>query len=78
MGLKLPLAQFSFHVEEKPIRISFGPKLEDDPARWQFSQRKLSERHMLAMGVDRGSEPDLEVRIRSFVPGLPLEESAPA
>lgn len=74
MGLKIPLGQFSFHVDEEPIRISFDPRLADDPARWQFRQRKLSERHMLAVGVDRGAESDLDVRVRRFVPLQPLDD----
>ena len=37
MGLSIPLEQFSFHIaENEPLRISFDPRLEDDPDHWQF------------------------------------------
>lgn len=75
MGLKLPLGQFSFQLEEGAIRISFGPEIEDEPSAWQFHQEQVSERHMLGLGVRRGGASDLEVRIRPLIPLLPPEES---
>ena len=70
LGLAIPLGEFSFHVEEKPIRISFDPRLEDDPADWQFHHERLSDRHVLAFGVRRGRRADLTLRVRE---GVPLE-----
>jgi 4'-phosphopantetheinyl transferase len=70
LGLQLPLDQFSFHLgDDVPIRISFGPRIADDPARWQFDLRCLTPRHRLALALSRRDEPDLTVRIQPTVPG---------
>ena len=72
LGLAIPLEQFAFGLDGPgPIRISFDPRLADDPDVWQFALERPTPRHMLALGVERGKGPDLEVRIRSVVPLLP-------
>jgi 4'-phosphopantetheinyl transferase len=78
LGLRLPLDQFSFHLGThhqgtgEPIRISFGPGIDDDPATWQFSLGRLSARHRLAIAIRRQlDEADLAIRIRSIVPLRP-------
>ena len=78
LGLQLPLDQFSFHLGAHqrgagdPIRISFGPGIDDDPATWQFSLRRLSARHRLAIAIRRQpDEADLAIRIRPVVPLRP-------
>jgi 4'-phosphopantetheinyl transferase len=68
LGLKIPLEQFAFDVESRPIRIAFDERLGDDAGAWQFDQWRLSDRHMLAVGVQRGEAADLDVRVRSIVP----------
>ncbi len=73
MGLQIPLGQFSLRLEDDPIRISFDPRLQDQAEDWQFDQLRLSERHMLALAVHRGRGRDREIRVRPFVPLLPLE-----
>jgi 4'-phosphopantetheinyl transferase len=81
LGLQLPLDQFSFHLGTQgrgagePIRISFGPGIDDDPATWQFSLQRLTARHRLAIAIRRQpDEPDLAIRIR---PAMPLRLPPP-
>ncbi len=74
MGLQISLEQFSFCVGDGPIRISFDARLGDDSRAWQFDQRRLGQRHMLALAVRRGRGPDLGIRVRTIVPQLPIEE----
>jgi 4'-phosphopantetheinyl transferase len=69
MGLALPLADFSFHVDENgPIRISFDGKLEDDARRWQFATFRPTDRHRLAIAVDRAGAAELQVCVRRTIP----------
>ena len=64
LGLQLPLDQFSLRLDDgRPIRISFGPEIADDPASWQLELRSLTPRHRLAMAIRRRQEPDLMVRV---------------
>ena len=52
MGLSLPLNQFSFHLSDnKPIRISFNPQLEDNPNQWQFWKLQPTLQHKLAISL---------------------------
>jgi 4'-phosphopantetheinyl transferase len=70
MGLALPLDQFSFHLDEGPrVRISFDPRLEDDPESWQFALYRPSDRHMMAAAIrkGRGGAP-LSIELREIVP----------
>jgi 4'-phosphopantetheinyl transferase len=74
LGLQLPLDQFSFHLRDGvPIRISFGPRISDDPTRWQFDLQRLTPHHRLALALSRHHEPDLAVRIWPIVPGEAME-----
>ncbi len=69
LGLAIPLDQFAFSLDEPgPIRISFDSQLADDPNVWQFALERPTPRHMLAVGIERGEGPDLDIRIRSVVP----------
>jgi 4'-phosphopantetheinyl transferase len=64
MGLSIPLDQFSFHIEEGiPIRISFDPRLDDDPKSWQFQLLRPTPRHILAAGIRAGG-PDLHIALK--------------
>lgn len=73
MGLALPLGDFSFCLRpDGPPTIAFAPALNDDPARWQFAQAWPSERHRLAVAVERRGA-DLPVHIAS----LSLEHLTP-
>jgi 4'-phosphopantetheinyl transferase len=69
MGLALPLDQFSFHLEARPIQISFGPKLIDDPASWQFEQFRPTGEHLIAAALRRQG-PDLPIQVRQTTPLL--------
>lgn len=51
LGLAIPLRDFWFLIEGETIRIAFAPSLQDDPARWQFAQRRLGADHMLAVAL---------------------------
>jgi 4'-phosphopantetheinyl transferase len=68
LGLALPLAQFSFTIAPDSIRIAFDPRLEDDPASWQFMQRSPTRRHRLAAAVRRGPGPELRFVVQKVVP----------
>jgi 4'-phosphopantetheinyl transferase len=69
IGLRLPLESFSLHVEEgAPIRVSFDPTLDDDPASWQFALLHPTPRHVLAVALRRRGEPDLAIELEPCVP----------
>ncbi len=71
MGVSLPLEQFSFHLERShSIQISFDPRLADDPSSWQFAQFHPTQRHVMAVALRRGRDPDLDIQIRQTVPLL--------
>ena len=68
-GLSLPLDQFAFHLEPgQPPRISFDPRLGDDPETWQFVQVRLSPEHPAAVAVRRTRGLPLTVRCQRTVP----------
>lgn len=71
MGLAIPLDQFSFHLTPgQPVRISFDPQLQDDPASWQFLQQQPLPDHKAAVAIRRGAgKPDFTVTTRWVVPG---------
>jgi len=69
MGLAIPLAQFSFVLDEPaPISIRFAPELEDDPSSWQFERLVLSPGHHTAVAVRRGTGPNLRIVSQRTVP----------
>jgi 4'-phosphopantetheinyl transferase len=69
MGLSLPLDQFAFHLEPgQPPRISFDPRLVDEPASWRFVQLQLSQGHPAAVAVRRAWSLPLTVRCQRTVP----------
>lgn len=77
MGLSIPLEQFSLHLpgprsahddqEQAPIRISFDPRLQDEPHSWQLVLLRASPRHFLALGA-RCRGMDLRLRAAHYVP----------
>lgn len=71
MGVSLPLDQFSFHVETGcPIRISFDPRMKDDPYSWQFDQFQITCQHLISVAIRRGVDPDLTLTVTHIVPLL--------
>jgi 4'-phosphopantetheinyl transferase len=69
MGLSLPLDQFAFHLEPgRPPRISFDPRLVDEPEAWQFVQVRMSARHPVALAVRRARGLPLRVRCQRTIP----------
>jgi 4'-phosphopantetheinyl transferase len=70
-GLAIPLSQFSFELDEdrdRGIRIAFGPKLEDDPDRWQFTALSFGRQHRIAVGVERRKGETVRLVARETVP----------
>jgi len=61
-GISLGLSRFAFRLD--PIRLELEPGLDDDPSAWQFELLEPSPRHLVAMSVKRGRQPDLEVAVR--------------
>lgn len=70
LGLAIPLGQFSFLLDEAPpIRIRFGPEIEDDPRGWRFRLFRASRDHFLAVGADLDSDTEaLALRWTPYVP----------
>jgi 4'-phosphopantetheinyl transferase len=69
MGLSLPLEQFAFALPEGlPARISFDPRLVDEPSHWQFVRFRPSARHAAALAVRRPEHAPLSVRFQRTVP----------
>jgi 4'-phosphopantetheinyl transferase len=69
IGLTLPLGQFSFHLSDNlPLRISFDPRLDDDPGKWQFWLMKPTPRHSMAVSLKKGSGRSAELTMRKVVP----------
>ncbi len=76
LGLRIPLSQFSFHLDAGSApRISFDPRLGDDPAAWQFELHRPTPVHVLAVGARRAAGSDLNVSVR---PARPLLEARPS
>ncbi len=68
-GLSLPLDQFAFHLEPGRLpRISFDPRMEDEPEAWKFVPLRFSERHPAAVAVRRDRGLPLRVRCQRTVP----------
>jgi 4'-phosphopantetheinyl transferase len=54
-GLSVPITEVAFTIKKgaaNQIFAAFGPKLADDPARWQFSLARL-DNHLIATAVER-------------------------
>lgn len=69
LGLSLPLDQFSFHLSDNlPLRISFDPRLQDNPEKWQFWLMKPTPHHSMAVSLNKGSGPPAELSMRKVVP----------
>lgn len=69
LGLSLPLAQFSFHLQTNgPPQIAFAPCLQEHPQHWQFVQSRPTQRHALAVAIHRGDGPNLDIHFKQTVP----------
>jgi 4'-phosphopantetheinyl transferase len=68
-GLSIPLDGFAVHLEpDRPIRISFAARLDDDPEAWQLEQLAPTSSHRLAVALRRGSGPDCTLLLGSTLP----------
>jgi 4'-phosphopantetheinyl transferase len=65
LGFALPLKEFSFDLDPAhPVRISFSPRISDDPKSWQFELTALSPRFQMALAVRKAQGPDLSIITR--------------
>jgi 4'-phosphopantetheinyl transferase len=65
LGLSLPMEQVYFQFAEgRPIRVSFGPQLQDDPDNWRFVQFALPPRWIGAVAIQQMQGPHLAVQMR--------------
>jgi 4'-phosphopantetheinyl transferase len=77
MGLSIPLEQFAFELQPgQSPRISFDPRLGDEPEAWQFVQLQPSARHQAALAARRPRRLALKVRCQRTVPLHHDEEPA--
>lgn len=51
LGFALPLADFSFSFPEGVVTVEFAPRLDDDPAAWQFERLQPTKEHRVAVAV---------------------------
>ena len=71
MGLAIPLAQFSFDLDDRSgrgIRIFIDPRLDDDPESWQFRLLSYGRGHFIAASIRRRDGDILSLRLREIVP----------
>lgn len=69
LGLSVPLGDFAFTLAaDQPPRISFAPRVGDDPARWQFAELRLAGRYQVAMAVRGPASEPLAVRVFETIP----------
>jgi 4'-phosphopantetheinyl transferase len=74
MGLSIPLDQFAFHLDQPhAVSIGFEPGFDDDPARWQFRQMRLTPHHMLALCVEAAAVHETPIRL-SLREAVPLRD----
>jgi 4'-phosphopantetheinyl transferase len=60
-GLTLPLDAFWFDVEGGKPAIRLDPRIEDDPAAWQFESLDLSDQHRCAVALKTTAQLDLRL-----------------
>ena len=51
LGLSIPLDSFWFDLSQSQPRVNFSAQSGDDPGRWQFEHRDITERHKIAVAV---------------------------
>jgi 4'-phosphopantetheinyl transferase len=67
-GLSLPLRRFTFHLDGAgEIRISFDPRIDDDPGSWRFRLCRPVQHHVLALAVRRAPGVDGPVRLEEWL-----------
>lgn len=70
MGLSIGLDQFSFELPDRPIRISFDPRVGDLASDWQFALLNIEPRHQMALGIRHAARPPFRIQVREVVPEL--------
>lgn len=68
-GLSIRMDQFSFLLaNDRPLGISFDPRLDEDPKSWQFCVLKPTERHKAAVAIRKGNLPNFQISMKTIVP----------
>lgn len=77
MGLSIPLDQFTIHLApDRPVTISFGPGLTDDPSSWQFARFRPGPAYRMALAVRRDAQSHIRIVTRDFAATLPFDAGA--
>ena len=68
-GLSISLDQFTFHISDAdPLRISFDPRLKDNPKHWRFWLLKPTDRHKAAISVFNQGKRENTLMIKKTIP----------
>lgn len=65
---RLPLDRFSMRLAPDGVGIHFDPEIDDDSAKWRFTQTSPSPNHRLAIADGSGVTGGLAIRPRSLRP----------
>jgi 4'-phosphopantetheinyl transferase len=69
MGLSLPLDKFSFHFpSDRTVSFTADPHVDDDPARWGFSQCRPAPHYLLALCAETARAPAPMITVRQVAP----------
>lgn len=69
IGLSIQLDQFSFELPDRPIRISFDPRVGDRASDWQFALLNIEPQHQMALAIRHATRPPFRIQVREVVPG---------
>jgi 4'-phosphopantetheinyl transferase len=70
-GLSIPLGKFGFTLREQGPELWTDPSLQDDAARWSFTQLQPTASHRAAICVERIAGAPARLQLRDFAT-LPL------
>lgn len=65
-GLAIPLRQFSFILDEAPLRIVFDEQRPDEPSRWQFWQLQVGRAHLVGLALADAGVSEVRMSCRSL------------
>ncbi len=67
-GLTVPLNQFWFRLDRRPVRIALELPPPGDPADWQFEHIEPAEHHLIAVAIRKKGGAELRVVLRRWFP----------